>query len=65
MSLAFFEKEKDNLYKRIDEEHTQYFHKEQDLLELLYKFDVKVFDGVDFNTVKNSSRRLLFICRKK
>ncbi len=65
MSLAFFEKEKDNLYKRIDEEHTQYFHKLQDLLELLCEFDVKVFDGVNFNKVKNSTRRLLFICRKK
>ncbi len=65
MQLSFFEKEKDDLYRRVEEDHTQYVQKQEDLLKALSEFDVQVFDGQDFSEVKKDSRRLLFVCKRR
>lgn len=65
MEIAMFEP-CGELYKRADESHTQYIHKQKEVEEMLKScsFDVEVFDGEKFTAATNESLRLLFVCRK-
>ena len=65
MDITVFEKTGD-LYKREDESHVQYIHNKNDVEMYLQNagFEVQVFDGEKFVSVKNNSSRLLFICKK-
>lgn len=66
MEIVLFENFGD-YYKRADECHTQYIHKQKELENALIKcgFEVQVFDGEKFTSVADDSLRLLFVCRKK
>lgn len=65
MNLAFFENAGNGLYKRIDEEHDQYVHCNEDLLRELYKyFKVNVYDGTNYKQFENNSNRALFVCER-
>ena len=65
MDLDFFEKIQGDTYKRIGESHRQYIHTQKDLEELLSDFDVKVYDGETYSSVKPKSKRLLFVATKR
>lgn len=65
MDITVFEKIGD-LYKREDESHIQYIHDRQFVEDCLKNagFSVQTFDGEKFDSLKDESLRLLFICKK-
>lgn len=65
MDLIFFEKEGE-LFKKLEESHTQYCHKTCDILKLLQEigFNVEVF-GENFKKYTSKSARAIFNCTKK
>lgn len=65
MDLDFFEKIQGDTYKRIGESHRQYIYTQKDVEELLSDFDVKVYDGETYSSVKPKSKRLLFVATKR
>lgn len=64
MELAVFERAGE-VYKRFDEQHTQYIHNTQKVKEMLEEcgFCVELFDGETFSAVQEKSRRILFVCQ--
>lgn len=66
MDLAVFTREKNDMYSRSDEEHTQYIHKLYDIDVILKKigFSYEVYSGDTFSSVNDKSTRLLFVCKK-
>lgn len=64
MSLTFFEKEGD-IYRRYDEEQTQYFYANDKIIALLEKcgFSVKCFDE-KFKELNNESERIIVVATK-
>ncbi len=66
MQVSFFEKEKGGLYKRIDDESTQYIHTLDSIKEMLDKdFEYSIFDGQSFEEIKEDTQRYLFIAKRK
>lgn len=66
MQISFFEKQKGDIYLRIDEEHTQYAHKTQDVINLLKeKWSVRVYDADTMSEPVEKTQRVLFVATKK
>ena len=66
MQISFFEHQKGDTYKRIDENQTQFIYDKNDIFEMLDKdFEYNVFDGTSFKELKDDSLRYLFIARRK
>ena len=65
MDLDFFEKIQDDTYKRVGESHRQYIHTQKDIEDLLRDWNLNVYDGESFSSVKPKSKRLLFVATKK
>ncbi len=65
MDIAVFEKSGD-VYTRRDEQHTQYIHEQDIVCTTLERagFEVQVFAGDTFMQVQDTSKRLLFVCKK-
>jgi len=63
--VTLFVKEKNGLFRRFDERHTQYIHEEEGLLKLLCEagFSVEAVEG-HLGEERAFSDRLNFICRK-
>lgn len=66
MDITLFSRDGDK-YTREDENHKQFIHNREDILNYLLKlnFEVAIYDGEDFGTDKETSKRLLFICCKR
>ncbi len=66
MQISFFEKQKGDIYLRIDEEHTQYAHKTQDVINLLKeKWSVRAYDADTMSEPVEKTQRVLFVATKK
>ena len=66
MQISFFEKQKGDIYLRIDEEHTQYAHKTQDVINLLKeKWRVRAYDADKMSEPVEKTQRVLFVATKK
>lgn len=66
MDIDFFERIKDDTYKRIEESHRQYVYKREFIEDLLKDgWDHEVYDGEKFSTPSSRSKRLLYVCKAK
>lgn len=66
MQLSIFERQLGDNYKRSEEQHLQYAHSKQDILNCLKKqWIVNVYDGENFTKDNEKSKRLLFVCQHK
>lgn len=66
MQVAFFEQEKGDMYKRIDETHRQYIHNIDEIKSILdAHFEYNVYDGQTFKDLKDDSLRYLIIAKRK
>ncbi|MGN0788589.1 MAG: class I SAM-dependent methyltransferase, partial [Christensenellales bacterium] len=66
MQISFFEKQRGDTYLRIDEEHIQYAHKTQDIINLLKeKWSVEVYDADNMAEPNEKTQRVLFVATKK
>ena len=66
MQISFFEKQKGDTYLRVDEEHIQYAHKTQDIINLLKeKWSVQVYDAEGMAQPVERTQRVLFVATKK
>lgn len=66
MQISFFEKQKGDTYLRVDEEHIQYAHKTQDIINLLKeKWSVQVYDADGMAQPVERTQRVLFVATKK
>ena len=66
MNVSFFEKDRDDLYRRIDETHKQYIHNLNEIKSILNAhFEYNVYDGQSFKELKEDSLRYLFIAKRK
>lgn len=66
MDIDFFERIKDDTYRRIEESHRQYIYERQfveDNLKDMWEYEV--FDGENFSKPASRSKRLLFVCKAK
>ncbi len=64
--LTFFSENKDGLYERFDEVHTERCYKESEILSALERQGFKVlscFDGYTDAPAHEKSERLLYVCR--
>lgn len=64
MDLTFFSKIGEETFKRESEYHVQYAHSFENIMNALSGLKVKVVDGESFKSIKNTSKRLLFVCKK-
>ena len=64
MDIDFFEKIEGDTYRRIEESHRQYIHDVDFIKTCLDKWDVKIYDGENYDKVKNASKRALYIATK-
>lgn len=66
MQVSFFEKKHHNDYVRIDECHVQYCHEIDYISSLLNKnWVVELLDGENRKAIKKTSRRAMWVCRRK
>lgn len=63
--ITFFEKSKNNLYKKEEDSITQYYHELKILRNMLKKVGFSVEDVINFNLhTDEEADKLIFICKK-
>lgn len=67
MELAFFVKDEDGKFDRFEEIHQQRAYTEEEIIDILSDSgfeDIKVYSDFEFESSKEDSERLFFVCRK-
>ncbi|TQQ85516.1 class I SAM-dependent methyltransferase [Peptacetobacter hominis] len=67
MELAFFVKDEDGKFDRFEEIHQQRAYTEEEIIDILSDSgfeDIKVYSDFEFESPKEDSERLFFVCRK-
>ncbi|MEG1608363.1 MAG: class I SAM-dependent methyltransferase [Clostridia bacterium] len=66
MQIGFFERQQGNNYVRVDERHLQYAHTTQSVEAMLCEaWSVSVVDGETYGQLTPTSKRALFVCKRR